>query len=501
MLSHWTTLGKWTCFVLACLSICILAAAPFEGEPGSIIELNYEDLADEEISGLYQSWKGLESAIQVDYYYRDKPYGNTVLHLQTDHINLRGAYQFADQKTANLQVVVHDRLTIGNYRLALGEGLIFSRGNKSGVLKSPPHPKNYSPQGIALDVGLSNWRAMGIISHTKRAVRLSEGKISYLPKAKQDYLSTSLENIYAVALWRNWNFGHTGMIYYHQRYDKGFVSADQDSLLQIVGLFAQANFGIHRLSMETAIQSTQPSLRAEWNMHAGKFRQKWRFTHLGKYQRPAYASKAALLTSIDQRDEIMAELSYLFRPGLEMNLATVQNKRLGDLTDSSGLSHNNLQIRAWNTDSKISLNLKIIDREVLAAVDSSYVHSIPLHYRVILSGAHDISENWWLDFAARYHYQEKQASLSSGSFWRQGIGYRYAGFDAWVGISIFNNTNYRMIILDDSDEGYETLGTNSLRLELKTSLKHKYGRFTLRGRQDLKKDMNTTIDLSISMAL
>jgi hypothetical protein len=501
MPSLWTTLGKWSLLGIACIIFGFLSAESTQAEFDGILELSYEELADEEMSVLYQSWLGWDAAIKVGYYYRDQPYSNLNLQLKTPEMTLRGAYQTADREISSLQFVLYERLTLGDFRVALGEGLIFSRAGKQGIIDSPAHPNSYSPKGVALSVALEDWQALGVYSRNKRAVRLNADKISFLPKTKQDYLASSMESICSVALWRNWGFGHTGAIYYYQRYDKGFYSADQDSLMQTVGVFARADLGMHSLSMESVWQASDPSIRVEWMMRMGKFGQKWRYTSLGNYQRPAYASKAALLTTQDHRDEIMAELSYRFIPGLEMKLASVQNKRLGALTDVAGLSHNDINIRAWDADSRISLSLKIIDREILTAVDSSYVHSIPLHYRVILSGAHDISENWWLDLAARYHYQEKQASLSSGSFFRQGIGYQIPRFEAWMGFSIHSSTNYRMIVLDDSDMGYEVLGKNSLRLEMKTSLRRKNGRFTLRGRQDLKGSQSTTIDLNLSYTL
>jgi len=498
MRSPWITLGKFCLLVVFCLFAVELKAEIEHGSLSVIPDLIYEDLADIETTELYDAFSGFNGGVKLDYYFREDPFARTTLHLKSSDLLLQGGFWEQNYRAPNFQVRLLDSIVLGNYRLKVGEGLVFSRSSGTPQVMSPPHPRSFSPQGLSIDVAVKDWHLMSSYSRVKRDVRISENKISYLPKSKGDYLGSSMESIGSLIVWHQQDRLNVGALYYHQEYDKGFVRADQDSLLQVVGIFAQADTGQHMLSLEWALQKSGSALRTEWGMSSGCFQQKWRYSYVGDFQRPAYAGKPLLLSSLDERDEILAELSFTIHPSLVAEAGTVQSRRFGDLGDPPWLSHSSLRVRYQDHDSRLAGTVKLIDREILTAVDSSFVTSIPKHYRFSLQGAHRVSKAFELDFAARYHYQEKVASLSSGAWWQQGVSLIHDIGSLWAGLSFWSSANYKMILPDDSDVGYETIGKNSARAELRCKVMHRSTKLELRLRQDLKQDKATNLDLSLS---
>jgi hypothetical protein len=492
---------KFALGLLLCLYVFSIHGEVAEDDIIALPELNLELLADENSDARYRFFEPFQGALSVSTYLREDSYYLSYLQLKTGNISMRGALKSADAAQANLQIKYRNTLCLGHFRPAFGQGLVFSQSTGSPRILNPPAPQSYAPMGLASQLSYHRWQLWALASTQARAVKLSDHRISSMPRTRQDYLTSSKEEISAVALCYETPHYHLGTLVYRQNYDLGFADPDLDSLLLINSVFGQASWGNHKLSLETAFQSTHTALKSEWQWQSGAYWHRWRYSYLGQYQRPAYAAKAMQISSLNQREEISAEIRYQALPTIRIKAASVLNRRLGNLSDPPWLAQSSIRISYQDQDSRLWATLKLIDREILSAIDSTYVSSIPLHYRVQLQGRHFLSESWSLDFSARYHHQEKHAGLSSGSWWQQSIRYQQKPWEISLGYAIWNSTNFRMIIADDSSLGYEAVGNNSLRLELSTSYTARLGQLQTRLRQSLKEPFTSTIELRLSVNL
>lgn len=464
-------------------------------------ELLYEEGADKVSDEIYRNLQPLGIAAQTGFYFLDDSYLLSYLHLEREGIAIRGGIKSGERLYGNLQAKFYDRIVIGNFRAELGEGLVLGRAPAGPRLRHPPHPQSYAPQGIALNMSYRNWSVLAIASGLQRDVKLVDGKISSMPKTRGDFLSRSKEEIGGVALWYGRGKSHLGALLYLQSYDLGFVKAGQDSLLQIGSIFGQAALGKHKLSLESAIQTKGVALKTEWEMRNDIFWQRWRYGYIGKYQRPAYSAQPLRLSHLNEREEISAEISVKPIPKVKLEAGSVFSRRLGSLSDPDWLSHSSIRLSYRDRDSFLQGSLKLIDRQILSAIDSSYVSSIPLHYRFQIRGSQEIKEGWELAFSARYHYQEKKAAFSSGSWWHHSLGYRDERWKLQLAYSIWNSANFKMIVPDESEMGYESLGHNNIRIEVKAAYKLAFGEIEMNLQQGLKEPYAKSLDLQFSLLL
>lgn len=484
---------------LLCFCIAGLSAEEFTPDLIDLPELLYEEGADSTTDDIYQSFSPFEIAAKTSFYQRDESYLLNHLRLEREGISIRGALKAGEHQYGNLQAKFYDRIVLGNFRAKLGQGLVFARARSAPKLLNPPHPQSFAPQGIALSLPYKRVSLMVMASNLQRDVKLKDGKISSMPMTKREYLSSSKEEIGSVAAWYAGDKYHLGALFYQQRYDRGFAKAGQDSLLQVGSIFGRAAFGEHKLGLESALQKGHVSIKTEWEMRSGIFWQRWRYAYIDKYQRPAYAARALRLSSLDEREELSAEASVRIFPKLKLDAGTVLCRPFDSLEDPPWLSQSSVRLSFRDKDSFLQGSLRLIDRQILSAIDSSYVSSIPVHYRFQIQGSQEIKDVWEIAFSARYHYQEKKAAFSSGSWWHHGFGYQKERWKLMLSYTIWNSANFKMIVPDDSDLGYESLGHSAIRIEGKAAYKLAFGKIEASLRQGLKEPYASSIDLHFSL--
>lgn len=485
--------------MLIAVSIAYASAQETAADIIDLPELLYEEGADNVSAEIYQSLETFKIAGKMSVYRRDDSYLLSHLSLEREGIVIRGGMKSGKRLYGNLQAKFYDRIILGNFRPELGEGLVFGRAKDAPRLLNPPHPQSFTPQGVAVNLAYKNLSLMAIASVLERDVKLTEGKIGTMPKSKSEYLNSSKEEIGSLALWYAGDKYHLGALLYQQRYDRDFAKAGLDSLLQMSSFFGQVALGTHKLSLETAIQKSRASLKTEWEMQSDIFWQRWRYSYIDKYQRPAYAARSLRLSSLDEREEISAEALVKLVPNLKLDAGAVLCRRLGSLTDPDWLSQSSIRLSYRDKDSFVQGSLKLIDRQILSAIDSSYVSSIPLHYRFQIQAAQEIKEVWELAFSARYHYQEKKAAFSSGSWWHHSFGYQHERWKLLLAYTIWNSANFKMIVPSESDLGYESLGRNAIRIECKAAYKLAHGKIEASLHQGLKEPYASSFDLHFSL--
>ncbi len=461
-------------------------------------ELLPEELGEIVTDEYYRTYEPFSSAFRISVSRANSDYATGYLHLKKQSWQVRGGLRVEDFAAGNLQLMFRDKAQIGSFRPAWAAGLLLYRGPDAIGLLNPPNPQTYAPTGLGLNLQLGKLGILGSISQVDRAVILKEGRISQLPKSKRDYMNTSREQIGALGLYYNSQWISAGGLYYHQQYDTSFSNAETDSLLNAASAFLGLHTSKHRLMAELVFQDDEPSVKAEWEMNDGKVQNKWTYTKLKRYQRPAYAAKAMLISSLDCREELRAELRYHLCKTLNIAFGTVLNHRRGDVSDPTWLSHSSMKLSFRDSQSMLTGDIKLIDREILSLVDSTYVDSRPKHWRFALNGRYTLNSHWDIHVKARYHHQEQTTSLRSGSYWAQYIGYKHPAFKAKGGLAISSSANYKMMIYQDNDAGYELLGKNTVRAELQGTYQWKWLSLEARLYQDLTDTQDTALTLRLN---
>lgn len=483
--------------MLLCLFCVCLWAEPYEAH--DTYELVIEELPDEFTQRIYAQQAPYQSAANLALVTADKPYLKGQFRLRGEQLQVLGSAKVQDQRLlANLQLRYADHLVLGHYRLNWAEGLILNRTQSARGLLSPPHPETYSPQGIAILINPGAVKLLAFASRQKREAKLIEQQISLLPRSKTDYLGSTMEEVFGAALSYQQQHFSLGALQYLQKYDRSFVDARRDSLLNATSIFAALSTSAHTLQAECAVQD-QAALAISWQMKAAGFSQRWRYQRLGNYQRPAYAAKALRLSNTENREELSAQVAYQAHPPLSMQAQSTINKGFGDLDEPKWLGEHKLKLAFADAQSKASITLIGIDREILSAVDSTFISSIPRHYRLYLWLSHKISESISTGASFRYHHQEKELAFKTGSWWEQSLSFKTAQTSFSLAYSIWSSGNYSMLIPDDSDAGYQSLGKNSAALKLSAQQSGRFISGKMFIEQELKQQKSTTAGLSIAI--
>ncbi|MCK9557878.1 MAG: hypothetical protein PHQ78_03215 [Candidatus Cloacimonetes bacterium] len=482
-------------FLVICSGLC---AQSLPGELLGFPELAQDELIDAVTDDYYRTYEPFNTAFSISGSHTGSNSASGYLHLKKDNWQVRGGLRGENSTLANLQLMFRDYAVLGAYRVSWGNGLLLNRSTYTPALLNPPNPQTFSLSGLAFNLNKGNWGLLAALSQVDRDVVLNEGNISQLPKNKRNYLNSSWERIGAIGLYYAEEHTAAGALYYRQGYDRGFVNAETDSLLHAFSAYLGMHTKHHRLMTELVLQDGSPSLKADWQFSQGKVQSMWAYTMMKRYQRPAYASKAMLISSLDRREELRAEIGYQALKHMNIAFGTVLNNRRGDVSDPDWLAHNSLKLTYRDQHSMLSMVIKTIDREILAMVDSTYADSRPNHWRFALSAEHQLNPVWDIQMKARYHHQKHNASLRSGSYWAQHIGYRHRVLKMKVGIAASSSVNYKMILYQDNDEGYEILGDSTLRAEFEST--YQWRGFSLKAvlYQNMVKPQSTGITLKLN---
>jgi hypothetical protein len=465
------------------------------------LELILEELQDENTQDIYDRQALYSTALYGAFSFADNPYSRAQLKLKSNYFQAYGGFKHADLKLqTNLQLRYKDHFALGNYRIGWGRGLLLHRAPLHPSILNPSHPNTYEPQGLAVTVKPGALQILAFASYVERSTKLSEGLITQLPKSKSELLGSTQERLLGAGLSYATDGFDIGSLYYRQSYDRAFSDAARDSLLEAISFYAIVTSGVHRLMAECTVQD-QPSLALSWDMTLPRFMQEWKYQRLAAYQRPAYAAKANLLSSSANREELSAKVRFLPLKHLQIQAQSTINKGFGDLSEANWLARHQISLGYSDHLSKASLSLTVIDREILSALDDSFSSSIPLHYRINAALRQSIHENLCMNLAVRFHHQDRLLALSRGSWWKHSMDYHSGGLGLGLGYSVWNSGNYTMLISDDSDAGYQSLGKNSAQAMFMAEYSWKQMRAKLSFEQELKQDRSTSLTANISLSL
>lgn len=462
------------------------------------LELLTEQLPDENTQALYQVQSPYRTALYNSYAAGHNPYARTQFTFKAEYFQALGGLKYrSSQLDGNLQLRYRDQLALGSYRMAWGQGLVLYKAEGRGALLSPANPQSYSPQGVAAETHLKDIHILALASQQKRSAKLQEGQISLLPKTKTDYLGTVQETLYAAAISYDLSYFSLGALYYHQHYDRSFEDSRRDSLLSTISISTAWHNAAHKVLVECALQD-QPAVAASWQMQVPAFLQEWKYQSRGRYQRPAYARAVNTISQAQNRQELSAQMLYSPIKHLHLGVQSTINQGFGALDEARWWGEHKGKVSYGDALSNASIALTSIDRAILSAVDESYSTSIPRHYRLGISLRHELVPGVATALAFRYHHQEKKLALRAGSWWAQSVSYSKAKTQLSLGYSVWNSSNFTLLIPDDSEAGYQSRGQHSAAIEFAAEQNWQDFTVKLKLQQELARSHCATANLSLN---
>lgn len=380
---------------------------------------------------------------------------------------------------ANIQLSYDDMIYLGALNPAFGKGLLFKESKDGRSFNSAPDPMNYTPFGLGVRLDRDVMYVTALYSVVSRMAQLRDDKIDrlYATKAHDDFKVQ--EHIAALSLGYKSDSLQGGIMLATQNYSKGFSKDEIEKDLLNLNLMAGYHTDKNRISGELGLQTTGLAGKAEWEGKWDNFTHKWHYRHLGDYQLPAYA-KSVYFKKQRHQEELGGALCLDLDRRSKLRLSSTANK----LTDSPGknkwMLNSGADYSYGNRGHKLSLAVRRIDRELLAQYDEGYLSTIPANWRFLISGEVRVAKHVSITQSARYHHQEKKASLNSGFVWNQGVRWEQEHFWAFLGARLHNSTNHAMVLLSDDESGYESLSKDGIRGELELGCKFKAGRGRIR---------------------
>ncbi|MCB5233701.1 MAG: hypothetical protein LHW60_00435 [Candidatus Cloacimonetes bacterium] len=371
---------------------------------------------------------------------------------------------------ANIQLSYDDMIYLGSLRPAFGSGLLFKEAKSGRSFYNTPDPMNYTPFGLGVRLDRDKMHVMALYSVVSRMALLRGNKIERLYANKADDDFKVQEQIGALSFGYKSENLHGALVFATQNYSKDFLKDEIDKDLLNLNLTAGYYGENNQLRGELGLQEKGLALKAEWEGKWDNFSHKWHYRHLGNYQLPTYA-KSVYFKNERHQEELGAAFNLDLDKRSKLSLNSTANKITNTPGKNKWMLNSGADYSYSDKSYKFKLALRRIDRELLAEYDEGYLSTIPANWRFLISGEARVAKSLSLTQSARYHYQEKKASLNSGFVWNQGLKWEQDKFWTQLGARLHNSTNFNMVLFSDDASGYESLSKDGVRGELELGYK------------------------------
>lgn len=465
--------------ILVCLSLGALYAHELNEE------LYIDEFADIRQDETYQSFEPYSIGFSGAFKLANHPYFINSIHIKSKSWKIQGGIKIANIKPhfgaypdpyvesstgANIQLSYNDMLYLGALRPAWGSGLLFAESKSGKAFQNAPDPMNYTPFGLGVRLKKDEMHVLALYSATGRMALLRDGKIDKLYRNKEERDFKVEEQIAAMGIGYEGKAFEGAVIFSRQYYPTEFYDESLENSLLNLNLMGGYHTENSRVGGEIAFQKHGYALKAEWDGKWDNFRHKLYYRLLDDYQLPAYA-KRVYFNQQQFQEELGAEIAIDLDTRSTLKLSSKANKLTQEPTKRSWMLNSGVEYIYRDSRHKLNLAIRRIDRELLALHDEVYLSSIPANWRFLLGGEVRVANSLAITQSARYHHQEKKASLNSGFIWEQGMKWERERFWAKVGMRMHNSTNFKMIVLSDDEDGYESLSKNGIRGELELGIK------------------------------
>lgn len=343
-------------------------------------------------------------------------------------------------------------LDLGSYRAAWGEGIILRKNPiQKGILAlyPAPHPKYYSPFGVAATLREGDFGALILASGQRRRVALSDDKISQIYSSKADTLPKTMEAIGAAGICYQTEAIEMGALLYLQQYDKEFAQADYSDKLEAISLAFRMPAEPFLFSAEGAIVEGNKSGKAAIQLKLPRLDQDFGISSRQGYQLPAYASSPAVLSSRYPGHELFWNLDYEPVDKLKLGFRHAILKKGHSLQSPKWLSRSILYAQSQGQGGDYLMQLTRLDKEIVASQDSSFINSRPVHYRVAFRMQQSLTKYSSFKMLFRYNREDKQSLKNDGIYWENAFRFIAGKLSLELGLQSWQSQ--RTLLWEDAE--------------------------------------------------
>jgi|GEM_PF-5911923 len=296
---------------------------------------------------------------------------------------------------------------IGNYRINFGRGILLGSNQGAGMINPYPNPQLYSPQGISLLFKHRRIDLSVFVSEQLRSYVGSDSVINYLPRAKSKRLAKTSETIGGVALsWQNHNHS-AGLLYYRQDYGhrvNSSVAKPVDSAIAASYTFDNRSVS---LDGEIAILDQEPAIKAVATYDDKKHSLQTAFSLYPQCAFAPYASPFFNQVKTPSAHEISLKAGYALSPKTQLYYRALMLKHNQDTSSSAYRQAHSYEFQHKHAKTSHSLSLAFFDREIITAIDSSFVSTIPMHLRISYRMRHNANKNIQVSQRLELRHEDK----------------------------------------------------------------------------------------------
>jgi len=479
--------------------VIILVFTSLLAQVEEIPEINPDNLQDNWLRQLYSDLDAGNKLIKAQSRLRiTNEYYNALLALQLKEKDLKLNTNFFAEEDGHLLANFTlsriapkseiSQLHTGSLRPAWGSGLIFGRNADAGGLskvKLAPHPRYYSPLGAAGAFTIGSVSTFLLTSYQQRSADLNNDKIDRIYSSRREDIAKVDEAIAAGGVEYAIQDFALGGLFYYQNYDLAFSSTDYSRVLEALSLAAKVKGDIVQLEAEAGIIEGKSALQASARVQIPGLEQNFGFSYREGLQLPAYAAKPSILSSLGERHELSWDLNYSPAKDVRLGFRNAISRQNRSVQASNWLSRNILFFNLSANPTAVLAQLTRLDRELVTAVDTSFIHTRPVHYRLKLHLDHDLSKYLQFSLQFRYHLEGHNNWENNTVYWENAFTYHYKSFVASAGIKTWQGL-HGITIPDENGEtpeGTYNLSSEGDRFYLASSLRWK----TLRLKAELQK--------------
>jgi len=395
-------------------------------------------------------------------------------------------------------------LVLGSYRVRFGRGLVCGTGSRKlpdspFKLYMPTSPSTYTPLGAAFIYQGNSLQTLVFASVQNRVARLKDERITSLPTTNSDNLSHTQENIYGTSVaWVNNSFQIAGLLY-RQQYDRAFNDSLLVSNLNAYSLYAALKLPNNQISTELSYANHQLSTILSWNYHLKSFSQTLSYAQNTIYHQFPYALSASILNHNTDRKEINCDLKWNVLTNA--NLQIHYGINIGPAFSGEPFSRFISSLAYDKRGTRWKLNFYQYDRELITWIDSTYISTIPEHYRIQTTGHLPITTYLFQQFEFSYTLQNKEDYTKNTYHFQYFLGYKKSIWEMRLGYTSWQSPHNFYIADEISPEYYSMCSSEETSISITTGLKFKEATFSLYGEKSLLSSKKYRIRIQLKVSI
>lgn len=496
--------------IIILLSITFLLGAQYHDE---LIELDTPALVDSAWNNFYQELSELGKPLNISnrtYFKVTNSYmQNSLLYEIPDGaLILNNKYDLdSGNKNWGLHLDLRTErlnLVLGSYRVRFGRGLVTGTGSRNLVdspfrLYKPISPSTYSPLGTAFIYQANSWQTLAFASVQNRVAKIKDDRITNLPTTSSDNLSSTQESIFGTAFGVLKNNFQIAALLYRQRYDRAFSDSILVSDLWAYSLYSSLKLPNNNLNLELSFVNQQISTLLSWNYRFRSFSQTLSYGQNTIYHQIPYALSASILNHNTDRKEISCDLKWNILANTDIQMRYSVN--MGPSFSGEPLSRFIGSLVFDNKVTRWKLNFSQYDRELITWVDSTYIATMPQHYRIQTNGYLPITTGLFQQFEFSYTLQNKKDYTKNTYHFQYFLGYQQSSWELKFGYITWQSPNNFYCADEFSPEYYSICNSEETALSITTGLKLKNFNLSLYGEKSLLSPQKYRINIQLKVSI